>query len=109
MTTTLILPNESFLSEGMVLTCKLAINGCIGCNKANHGDCDQLLCSGVHRSDFKSVIFVENASQIISGKIVEQVDNKGCGKCAFADMDEESEPCRGCMGKVMWHEIKRNN
>jgi len=108
MTTTLILPNESFLSEGIILVCKQATNGCQGCARIHTSDCDRFLCSGVHRSDFKSVIFVESASQIIGGKLVEQVANKGCGKCAFADMDESNEPCKGCTGKTMYKQIRRN-
>ena len=109
MTTTLILPNESFLSEGIILTCKQSTNGCKGCSRSGSADCNYLLCSGVHRSDYKSVIFIEAASMIIAGKIVEIVVNEGCGKCAFSDMDEANEPCRGCTGKTMYYEIKRNN
>ena len=106
MTTTLIKLNESFLSEGVLLTCKQATNGCQGCSRINTSDCDRFLCSGVHRSDFKSVIFIESASQIIGGKLVEMVANEGCGKCAFSDMDEVNEPCRGCTGKVMYKQVK---
>lgn len=109
MTTTLISPNESFLSEGIILTCKTATNGCVGCAKINSPDCDRLLCSGIHRSDFRSVIFVEPEAQLIGKLLVEQVEFKGCGKCAFSDKDEQSEPCVTCNMSTMYVKIRRTN
>ena len=100
---------EQIVSDGLLLTCRESSGGCIGYSRINTSDCDRFLCSSVHRSDFKSVIFVESASQIIAGKLVEQVANEGCGKCAFADMDESNEPCRSCTGKTMYKQVKRNN
>ena len=109
MTTTLISPNESFLSEGVILTCKVATNGCVGCSRIGTTDCDRLLCSSVHRSDFKSVIFVESKPELIGGLLVERVMNQGCGRCAFSDRDEQLEPCSGCDMKTMYKRVGRVN